>query len=81
MEAHLALLGWVPFDWAQAAAYNPLKNDIVVWLNWQRGDDGDWFGWTKRSMLLGKYRAVSWAEDDKVFWQLAIALIEDERFQ
>jgi hypothetical protein len=45
MEAHLALLGWVPFDWDKGGAHNPAMSDIVVWVT-QFPDNDDDIGWT-----------------------------------
>jgi hypothetical protein len=81
MEAHLALLGWVPFDWDKGGAHNPAMSDIVVWVT-QFPDNDDDIGWTKRSMFPTALdpEPAEWVADDAVFWRLAKALTEDERF-
>lgn len=83
MEAHLTLLGWVPFRWSKAAAHNLSKNDIVVWINWHASSDGDWFGWSRGNIFpTPDFDEVrQWPPDDELFWQLAKGLTEDERFK
>jgi hypothetical protein len=83
METHLALLGWVPFRWGQAAAHNPSWHDIVVWVNFAPDDAGDWFGWTRNSVFpTPDFDEIKeWPKDDALFWQLAKGLTEDERFK
>lgn len=83
VEAHLALLGWVPFGWCRGGA---VRGDLVVWVNYEADFKGDRMGWTRRDAARGMFptdaegNEYQWTDDDDAFWILAKALTEDERF-